>query len=212
MKCRKCLQDKEVKQFGVYKVVNGVEYRRLVCSSCRLVIAKEAKKKLVGKAFPDSKKQCRECGELKPFSQFEPGRGKCDDCRRSYFRKKAISSKETIRRASEWNKNNPEAHRKASLSYYYKIQDQAIKAYGGYKCSCCGETEPLFLALDHINNDGKDHRKKIGTMGGAKLYKWLRDNNYPEGFQVLCSNCNHGKYRNGGICPHKQGVTTSRKA
>ncbi len=38
-------------------------------------------------------------------------------------------------------------------------------------------------------------------MGGHKFYKWLRDAGYPDGFQVLCMNCNHAKYRNGGILP-----------
>lgn len=26
---------------------------------------------------------------------------------------------------------------------------------------------------------------------------------HPEGFQTLCYNCNIGKHRNGGICPHQ---------
>ena len=34
------------------------------------------------------------------------------------------------------------------------------------------------------------------------IYIWLKNNNFPEGFQVLCFNCNCGKARNKGICPH----------
>ncbi len=33
---------------------------------------------------------------------------------------------------------------------------------------------------------------------------WLKANNFPPGFQTLCHNCNIGKHRNKGICPHKQ--------
>jgi hypothetical protein len=31
----------------------------------------------------------------------------------------------------------------------------------------------------------------------------LCKNGFPKGFQTLCMNCNWGKYRNGGQCPHK---------
>jgi hypothetical protein len=36
---------------------------------------------------------------------------------------------------------------------------------------------------------------------------------FPAGFQVLCLNCNHGRFRNGGICPHQrsEGSTTIPK-
>jgi hypothetical protein len=83
-----------------------------------------------------------------------------------------------------------------------KTRDLVFSAYGGYICVCCGETEPLFLTIDHIHNDGAAHRKSING-GGTRLYDWLRARNYPDGFQVLCLNCNMGKYRNGGTCPHK---------
>ena len=83
------------------------------------------------------------------------------------------------------------------------------KVYGHYgdACACCGETEPMFLSLDHTNNDGAEHRRELGYDGNGKgassaTLSWLKRNNYPEGFQVLCMNCNHGKARNGGVCPH----------
>jgi hypothetical protein len=35
------------------------------------------------------------------------------------------------------------------------------------------------------------------------MYRWLRDRGWPrEGFQLLCWNCNKGKYAC-GICPHQ---------
>ena len=81
---------------------------------------------------------------------------------------------------------------------------QALQAYGGEKpaCSCCNENILDFLAIDHIDGKGNQHRKLIGE-GSGTLYRWLRDNGYPAGFQVLCNNCNYGKYRNNGVCPHK---------
>lgn len=57
------------------------------------------------------------------------------------------------------------------------------------KCAGYGETVEKFLAIDHINNDGAEHRSKVG----GNIYKWLKMNNCPEGFQVLRYNCNMAK-------------------
>jgi len=38
---------------------------------------------------------------------------------------------------------------------------------------------------------------------GNRIHRWLKKHKYPDGFQVLCFNCNVGKYLNKGTCPHK---------
>ena len=82
-------------------------------------------------------------------------------------------------------------------------RDQVFEAYGGYKCNCCGETEPMFLSIDHVDNNGANERKSGKYCGsGTGFYQWLRKNNFPSGYQVLCMNCNTGKHKNGGVCPH----------
>jgi len=102
-----------------------------------------------------------------------------------------------------------EAANKRSREYTQKIKAEVIQHYGG-KCTCCGEQNLKFLTIDHANNDGKAHRNAMGRKdwGGKELYKWLRKNNYPTGFQVQCFNCNLGRSINGGICPHKEVVTS----
>ena len=115
----------------------------------------------------------------------------------SHTAQKFFEEMKAERRAAYKRKRTEEriAREKA---YRKKERLGALAAYGG-KCACCGEEDYRFLCIDHINNDGAEHRKKIkGT-----IFSWLRKNNYPEGFQVLCWNCNMGKYHNGGICPHK---------
>ena len=76
----------------------------------------------------------------------------------------------------------------------------ALDAYGG-RCACCGEGEPVFLIIDHVIGGGNKHRKKLG--GAHAVFRWLRKNDWPDGFQVLCHNCNWAKYAQ-GICPHKE--------
>ena len=41
--------------------------------------------------------------------------------------------------------------------------------------------------------------RKCYTCGQQKPIQ-----DFPEGFQILCFNCNAGKHRNGGRCPHEQ--------
>jgi len=79
----------------------------------------------------------------------------------------------------------------------------ALCAYGGTPpvCSCCRESHREFLTIDHENHSGAAHRKSIGSGGGV-IYTWLRRNNYPKGFRVLCINCNHSIGVRGN-CPHQ---------
>lgn len=89
------------------------------------------------------------------------------------------------------------------LSVYRKsIRDKVFCAYGGYKCSCCGESEESFLSIDHIENNGNVLRKTLKQGSGHALYFWLVKNNYPKEYQVLCMNCQFGKAKF-GVCPHK---------
>lgn len=97
----------------------------------------------------------------------------------------------------EWTKKNPD--------YAKNFRLKCLQFYGGNspKCACCNEVTYQFLGIDHIEGGGNKHRKEIGkSMGGQNLYRWLLKNNFPDGFQVLCHNCNLAKgfY---GVCPHK---------
>lgn len=83
-------------------------------------------------------------------------------------------------------------------------KDLVFEAYGGYVCRCCGETEKAFLCVDHINEDGAAHRKVVKR----NMYNWLKRAGFPAGFQILCVNCNWGKYRNKGQCPHQSALAT----
>ncbi len=90
-----------------------------------------------------------------------------------------------------------------------KVREQELKdivytKYGGYHCACCGEETKQFLTLDHVENNGAVHRKQLKSRAPKMLYRWIIKNNFPTSFQVLCYNCNCGKARNNGVCPHKQ--------
>ena len=80
-----------------------------------------------------------------------------------------------------------------------KLKEEAFVAYGGYRCQCCGLVkDPEFMQLDHVNGGGTSHRRAIN----GHVYRWLKKNDYPPGFQVLCADCNFSKGRH-GCCHHK---------
>lgn len=81
---------------------------------------------------------------------------------------------------------------------------RVLKHYSGKNkpdCACCGIDFYEFLAIDHINGGGLKHRREMHSQIG--LYRWLITNGFPEGFRVLCHNCNlaRGFY---GFCPHEK--------
>jgi hypothetical protein len=88
-----------------------------------------------------------------------------------------------------------------------KLRHDVLVHYSGGlpTCSCCGEKHEEFLSIDHINDDGADHRR-MGIKSGCETYLWLVNNDFPAGFQVLCMNCNFAKGHNSGGCPHKKPV------
>lgn len=79
------------------------------------------------------------------------------------------------------------------------LREVVYMAYGN-KCSCppCGENRWQFLTLDHINNDGYKYRNNIGH----NLISWAHQNSCPTTLRLLCANCNTGRARNKGVCPH----------
>lgn len=89
--------------------------------------------------------------------------------------------------------------RKVCIAARAKVLD-----HYGRECACCGESIDLFLTIDHINNDGAEHRKRdLYGIGGNVLYRWLVRKSFPPGFQTLCYNCNMARAHH-GICPHER--------
>lgn len=68
----------------------------------------------------------------------------------------------------------------------------------GAECACCKENNLVFLTIDHIAGNGAKRRK----IEGNHVYRYLINNNFPSGYQVLCFNCNCAK-RTQEHCPHQ---------
>ena len=155
-------------------------------------------------------KICQRCKQEKPLDDFRKVKkhGKivpycyCNPC--------------GVEHVKEWRKNNPERakenKKRSDLTFRSKDRQkfrdiekerrrryrlEAFDAYGGAKCACCGDTHVEFLAIDHINGGGEEHRKTV-----RNICSWLRSRGWPPGYRILCHNCNQsiGYY---GYCPHQ---------
>ena len=93
----------------------------------------------------------------------------------------------------EYRKKHGEKIRAKQRGYYDDARREALEHYGGKppKCKECGESYLECLQLDHTDNNRRQIEKDYGyKLGGNQILMWLRKNNYPSGFQVLCANCN----------------------
>lgn len=128
---------------------------------------------------------CAVCGK----NEFRPQRKTCDHC------------------AFPHRKYDSDTTRKWHKKWLLQVQEAIFEHYGRV-CVCCGEDNPLFLTLDHINNDGN-----IQRMGRShNTWTQAASDGFPEDLQMLCYNCNLGKTRNNGVCPHRSALTSDEAA
>ena len=113
--------------------------------------------------------------------------GNCNWLKHFELKQKILSTKkENVQRRKILNNIKKEV-----LAHYSK---------GKTKCNCCGFDNLIALTMDHIKGR-KDVKHRIDYQGKL-LYYWLRRNDYPKDFQVLCIMCNLAKHDN-DVCPHQ---------
>ena len=132
---------------------------------------------------PDTdEKRCCSCGEQKALSEFRKNASRkdglhnaCRSCERSRTSYKA----------------RPEACRRRFARRHLRDREAAFAHYGNV-CAWCGEADSSKLQIDHLHDDGARHRAENPTARKV-LGTFLRREGHPEGFQVLCADCNRAK-------------------
>lgn len=117
----------------------------------------------------------------------EKNREKLKITKREYYKTNKV---EINKKSTNYVKNHPEQYRKYCRKSRKNLKIKVFQHYclGDIKCKC-GEKDIDVLTIDHINNNGYKHKKLFNLRGGSDLYRWLKKNNYPNEFQVLCMNC-----------------------
>lgn len=136
-------------------------------------------------------KTCPKCKCSKSLERF--AKNKCQPTGHDSWCKDCNNEKNRKRRAE-----NRTAETASNRAYRVRLRKQVYDHYG-HVCACpgCEVTQFQFLTVDHIDGTGYLHRQEIGERS---ICRWLIDNSFPPGFQVLCFNCNAAK-RNKPNCP-----------
>lgn len=176
--CRKCGKSKSLDKFS-----------SLECSLDRINGIPKARRR----RYP--RRSCIECDKKHKQAQS-----------RVYY---AANKKRIMKRITAYRRAHPESYREDSKKRARRFREMVIQAYGGPVCACCGETHVSMMTLDHINGGGIKHRTEIANQRGWKqkvsgvaFYRYLVNQGFPPGYQVLCFNCNFSKHLL-GVCAHQ---------
>jgi len=184
-------------------------YARGLCKShYKILLGREggyAKDYAKRKDLPGFKKMKSE-SDLKYRDRLRSEGVLSDMYRKTYL--KSISNPENVEKRRERNKDyflknkaivseKNAAHARRLRDYY---KDIVFNHYSNsdIKCANCGIDAYSVLCLDHINNDGAEHKRRLNkqgkkSLGTADIYRDIIRNNFPDNFQVLCFNCNFHK-------------------
>lgn len=176
-RCSRCKQTLDVGCFGIDR--GRGDGLQPACKDCYRVWQKELyeRRKQAYVLIEEGTRRCPACKQVLPVTEFRVERGMKDG-------------------RSCWC-------RSCSAKRHQELRIEVLGHYAGGQpaCACCKEMILEFLSVDHVNGGGSEHRK-VG-LKGATIYRWLKKEGYPEGYQVLCHNCNQAKgfY---GECPHQR--------
>lgn len=187
-------------------IVGGRSNRRYCSQQCRSRRNSDVKTQRVAAMPPDEQQiyrdRRRELQRESARNHDESARGK----RLMRWQEDEVFRQSQRERTKRYDPTG-EKKRTASKRLYRELRTRVLDAYGKH-CQCCGEPTFEFLAIDHIDGGGREHRaflRQRGIGAGAGFYRWLEVNGFPLGFQVLCHNCNMAKgfY---GVCPHQSSL------
>lgn len=141
--------------------------------------------------YKDPKYPARRNAALKTKRDAWRDGGLCTNCGRP----RGNDYRKTCDRCYEYLKEKKQCRRR-----------EVIDHYGG-KCVCCNETHLEFLHVDHVDTPGSVERAEAKAKGlSPEIYTRLARQGFPEGYQILCANCNHS-LAHYGYCPHRPEIT-----
>jgi len=157
---------------------------------------------------------CRGCHRVRVYARRDAlkAEGKCTGCQQPHNESGPYCADCKEKNLQRYYDNH-EAYRETAKQRRRGLKREVVEAYSGGACECCNEREIEFLTIDHVLGNGAEHRRQLkeekgwdvpaSSMAGSHFYLWLKQNNFPPGFRVLCQNCN-SSYGHFGYCPHQR--------
>jgi len=130
-------------------------------------------------------------------------KGMCRPCYNATMKKKYTGDPDAKARIREADRRSHQKHKTkrntATTERNRKLRWEIIETLGG-RCACCGETEVIFLCLDHIKGGGRREYQK--ATGPLSIWRAAKREGLPaDKYRVLCWNCNAALGLH-GHCPH----------
>lgn len=178
---------------------SGRQYCSITCKNYVSGLSLADYNKIRRQSFKD-RGMCSNCG-IRPPGETQ----KCEECREKFKISSRVSGK----------KNQKTRQEKARLKLLDPIEREKINACAkqrrkklrseildllGGKCVCCGETNKIYLQVDHLNKDGKQHRA-LCNNDTYTLFKDIKKNPSRFELRVLCASC-HFAFTQGEQCQH----------
>lgn len=110
-----------------------------------------------------------------------------------------------LTKVQEYQRKHYQEHKVEKQARRKELNDQQRSAFlkmYGEKCQCCGESETVFLVIDHIKGQKGIPRSKKEL--GAPAYRAALKSYDPDTYRILCHNCNFATRYEGSTCPHQK--------
>lgn len=141
-------------------------------------------------------KICSKCKQSKQLESYHKKggtrdglRNECKECKKQYDIQYQITHQVKYQ---QYRNSHKEKSKEYQKQYNTRLKNLVFQHYEN-QCTGCRIKDTRLLQIDHINNDGAEHRRQLSpkTRGssGAYFYLWIIKNNFPTNLQLLCANC-----------------------
>ncbi|MET7477650.1 hypothetical protein ABZT17_25230 [Streptomyces sp. NPDC005648] len=141
---------------------------------------------------------CKECARERSARSYAENREKVIARSRAHL---AANPERAAANNAWWRAVNANWVEAYGRQYRTDLRAGAVQAYTCGACACCGETTAEFLTVGRVVS--RLGREPQGPSGGQPLFRWLREQGYPPGFETLCTSCNESRRLHEGSCPHR---------
>jgi hypothetical protein len=209
--CRKCGKVKPIYEFPKFKL--NKSGRNTTCSVCMgttniknslIYFRNNTPERILELEMDGTVKICMNCQQSKHLNQYNIRRynkdghsSYCIECDKdtknyTFHRHKELSDDDYVKwRLSENYKAKVEKQRTKREVFSHYCKDGIVQCANPFRVHTEAITDLDILTLDHMKGDG--YKEPKNRRGGIMLYRKLKQESYPNGFQVLCANCQFKK-------------------